>query len=86
MAFMLGFLVFIDSFQFMNSSRDKLVCNLPDEKLKYTKERFKNHFQLMKQKGVYPCDFMDSFEKFNKNELPTKRDFYSILNDENISD
>ena len=29
---------------------------------------------------------MDSFEKFTKTELPTKEEFYSILNDEQISD
>ena len=35
MAFMLGYnLVFIDSFQFMSSSLDQLVNNLPKEKLK----------------------------------------------------
>ena len=26
----------------------------------------------MSKKGVYPYDFMDSFEKFNQTELPTK--------------
>ena len=40
----------------------------------------------MTRKGVYPYDFMDSFEKFNQKELPTKEDFYSILNDQHISD
>lgn len=29
---------------------------------------------------------MDSFEKFNETKLPTKDEFYSILNDEHISD
>ena len=29
---------------------------------------------------------MDSFEKFNETELPKKEEFYSILNNENISD
>ena len=80
-------LTFIDSFQFMSSSLDKLVNNLPDEALKHTKEAFKNEqFQLMKQKGVYPYDFIDSFQKFDKTELPNKKDFYSILNDEHITD
>ena len=40
---------------------------------------------LMAQKGVYPYDFMDSFKKF-KQQLPSKEDFYSILNDKHISD
>ena len=29
---------------------------------------------------------MDSFEKFDKTELPAKEEFYNILNDEHISD
>ena len=40
----------------------------------------------MSQKDVYPYDFMDSFEKFNQAELPTKDQFYSILNDQDITD
>ena len=88
MAFMLGnHLVFLDSFQFMSSSLDNLVKNLPDEAFKYTKQEFKKEqFNLMKQKGVYPYDHMDSFQKFEKTELPTKEQFYSILNNESISD
>ena len=87
MAFMLGnHLTFLDSFQFMSSSLDKLVSNLPRESLKYTSQMFKsNKLDLMARKGVYPYDYMDSFDKFNC-QLPTKEDFYSILNDEHISD
>ena len=88
MAFMLGnHLTFIDSFQFMSSSLDKLVSNLPTEALKYTNKKFKGKkFELMTRKGVYPYDYMDSFEKFNKTELPTKEEFYSILNNEHITE
>ncbi|XP_068675341.1 uncharacterized protein [Montipora foliosa] len=87
MAFMLGNqLTFIDSFQFMSSSLDKLVSNLPKEALIYTSQKFKGgKLGLMSQKGVYPYDFMDSFGKFNE-KLPPKEEFYSILNDEQISD
>ena len=87
MAFMLGnHLTFLDSFQFMSSSLEKLVSNLPKELLKYTSQTFKNEkLDLMSKKGVYPYDFMDSFEKFNE-KLPPKEEFYSILNDEHVTD
>ena len=87
MAFMLGnHLTFIDSFQFMSSSLEKLVSNLPKESLKYTSKKFKGEkLNLMAQKGVYPYDYMDSFDKFDE-KLPTKEDFYSILNNQHISD
>ena len=40
----------------------------------------------MKQKGGYLYDYMDSFNRFSEKKLPNKDDFYSILNDEHISD
>ena len=87
MTFMLGnHLSFIDSFQFMSSSLDKLVSNLAKEDLKYTSEEFtgKKH-SLMSQKGVYPYDYMDCFKKFDQTELPTKEQFYSVLNDQHLT-
>ena len=88
MAFMLGnHLVFLDSFQFMSSSLDNLVKNLPDEAFNYTKHEFKKEqFNLMKQKGIYPYDHMDCFDRFNETKLPVQQDFYSILNNEHTSD
>ena len=88
MAFMLGnHLTFIDSFQFMSSSLHRLVGNLPKDDLINTSQVFKGkRLSLMSQKGVYSHDFMDSFEKFNQTELPTKDHFYSILNDQHITD
>ena len=88
MSFMLGdHLTFIDSFQFMSSRLDKLVSNLPNEAFKYTSEEefVGKKFDPMSQKGVYPYDFMDCFEKFNRRKLPTKEKFYSILNDQHIT-
>ena len=71
----------------MSSSLDKLVSNFPKESLKYTSQKFKGtKFDLMFRKGIYPCDFMNNFEKCDKTELPSKEQFYSILNDEHISD
>ena len=87
MAFMLGNnLVFLDSFQFMSSGLEKLVSNLPIKSSKYTSQKFKGKkLDLIVRKGVYPYDYMDSFDKFNET-LPTIEEFYSVLNNEHISD
>ena len=59
-------------------------CNL---KLRIKPEDIEGkELNLMSQKGVYPYDHMDSFEKFNQTELPTKDQFYSVLNDQHITD
>ena len=81
-------IVFLDSFQFMSSSLDKLSKNLPEDKFIYTSEYFPDSekLKLMKRKGVYPYDYMDSFSKFSDKKLPRREDFYSLLNDEEISD
>ena len=86
MAFMLGNnLTFIDSFQFMSSSLDKLVSNMRKEDLKYTSTAFYGYkLDLMSKKGIYPYDFMDSMEKFENKELPKIEDF--ALNEEHISE
>ena len=33
----------------------------------------------MKQKGVYPYDYMDSVERFNDQQLPSKDEFIVFL-------
>ena len=89
MAFYIGkHLAFIDSFQFMGSSLEKLAGNLSEERFIYTRKYFADElqFNLMKEKGVYPYDYMDSFSKFDDTELPHRKHFYSLSNDENISD
>ena len=45
-----------------------------------------NKFVLLIRKGVYPYEYMDSWERFNETSLPSKEDFYSNLNMENIDD
>ena len=37
-------------------------------------------------KGVYPCEYMDSWKKLDETALSPKQDFYSYLNLEDISD
>ena len=89
LAFYIGkHLSFIDSFAFMSSSLDKLSSNLEDKDFIYTKDYFTDpvQFGLVKRKGVYPYDYMDSFSKFNDTELLQREEFYSLLTNENISE
>ena len=55
-------LVFIDSMQFINSSLDSLVKNCSDNDFKYFLQDEK--LKLVKQKGVYPYEYMACFKKF----------------------
>ena len=45
-----------------------------------------NKFVLLLRKGVYPCEYMNSWEKLDENTLPPKKDFYSNSNLKDISD
>ena len=45
-----------------------------------------NKFVLLLRKGVYPYEYMDSWERFSETSLPSQEDFYSNLNTEDISD
>ena len=45
-----------------------------------------NKFILLLRKGVYPYEYMDSWERFDETLLPDKEAFYSSLNMEDITD
>ena len=45
-----------------------------------------NKFILLLRKGVYPCEYIDTWEGFHKKLLPNKEEFYSGLNMEGITD
>ena len=46
---------------------------------------FKN-LELLKQNGVYPYEYIDSFERFSEKELPDKECFYSSVKDGTTGD
>ena len=52
---------------------------------KFCKDDLKK-FVILLRKGVFPYEYMDSWEKFNETSLPDKKDFYSKLPLEDISD
>ena len=73
--------------QFMNSSLDKLVKNSSDKDFKYLIAEFvSKNLELLKQKGPYPYEFMNSFKRFNEEKLPTIKYFYSSIKDGKIGD
>ena len=45
-----------------------------------------NKFILLLRKGVYPYEYMDSWQIFDETSLPDKEAFYSNLNMEDITD
>ena len=70
-------LVFIGTMQSMNFSLDSLVKILMDGDFKYLSEEFTGKFlELVKEKGVYPYEYMGSFKKFSENKLPDKCGFF----------
>ena len=89
MAFIVNrWLVFVDSMQFMNSSLDALVGNLGSGDFKCLRGVFGDdeQFKLVKRKGVYPYEWVDSFKKFDWSCLPSKECFFSSLKGKGISD
>ena len=45
-----------------------------------------NKLKLLLKKGIYPYEYMDSFERFSETQLPEKEKFYSSLSGEGITD
>ena len=61
----------------MNCSFDKIVENFSDGDFKYLTEEFGfNDLELLKEKGVYTYEYMNSFERFNEEKLPDRKCFY----------
>ena len=79
-------LEFKDSAQFLLASLDKLVRSNKKETFKHTqKGQTNDEFELLIRKGVYPYEYMDSWERFDEAELPPIEKFYSSLSASSIS-
>ena len=78
------YLRFIDSCKFLNSSLQKLVDNLPAEKMSFLNKYFANETEeqrcLIRQKGFYPYSYMTRREKFAEKELPPLQNWSDVLN------
>ena len=77
---------FIDSYKFLQTSLANLVGNLQADDFHNTKAIFKENEELLTRKGVYPYDYVSSIERLSETQLPPKSEFYSKLNDEDITD
>ena len=79
---------FIDSFKFMSSSLDSLTKNLVrgGKKLFGFEDYSELQYDLLTRKGVYPYEYVNSWDQFNKTQLPPIDVFYSNLNMSSISE
>ena len=66
----------------MPGSLDKLSKNLSDDQCKTLRRFYQKDdiFKLTRRKAVYPYEYIDSWEKFDETELPSKELFYSKFN------
>ena len=73
--------------QFMNSSLDKLVKNLSDKDFKYLVKKFgSKHLKILKQKGAYPYEYINSSKRFNEDKICARKYFYSSTKDKKNSE
>ena len=87
LSFSVGNVRFLDSMQFMPQSLDSLVSTLHADEFKHVRKAYPldEEFDLVSKKGVYPYDFMDSFQKFEVDHLPSRDEFFSKLYDAPIT-
>ena len=87
-SFSLGQLRFIDSAKFLLASLDKLFAANPPGAFQITAQHEPNRKrrELLMRKGVYPYEYMDTWDRFTEPKLPPKEAFYSKLSDAHISD
>ena len=79
---------FIDSIKFMSSSLDSLVNNLAKGGHQFFGFESYNGRQceLLIRKGIYPYEYMDSWDRFKETSLPSIKCFYTNLNMSEVSD
>ena len=58
-----------------------------DNDFKHLSQEFRGKFwKLVKRKGVYPYEYMDSFKKFSDEKLPDRCKFFSSLKYDCVSE
>jgi len=87
---------FVDSLMHLSASLSKLVENLNplDSPRKEFQKTFsplikvfgKSKAKALSRKGVYPYEYMTSFQKFNETEFPDKKCFYNSLTSSEVDE
>ena len=79
---------FLDSYRFMPNSLDNISKSLKQEDMHTLQKFFENDvdFSLVKQKGIYPYEYIDSLEKMQDVKLPSIDKFYSTLRQTGITE
>ena len=79
---------FIDSFKFMPSSLGSLTNNLVrgGRKLIGFEDYNKSQYDLLTRKGIYPYEYILSWDIFEETQLPPIEVFYSNLDMSNVSE
>ena len=63
------------------------MINLADKDFKYLVKEFgSENLKILKQKGAYPYEYMNSFKRFNEDQLRARKYFYSSTKDKKISE
>ena len=72
----------------INYEKKEMTPLTNEEKESYENQKvcYINEFALLLGKGVYPYEYMDSWERFKEESLTDKESFYSELNNEHITD
>lgn len=75
-------------FRFMQYSLEKLVSYMEPTNFKRLSMNYMNeyHKNLLMRKGVFPYDYLSSWERLQETSLPTKDKFFSKLKNVGITD
>ena len=79
----------LDSFRFMHSSLDALVKNLPANEFIHLENYFsdwsKSSVDMLKQKGHFPYNYIESFSKLGEARLPPREKWTNSLQQYDVS-
>jgi hypothetical protein len=74
---------FLDSYRFLLKSLSDIAKSM--NKFPILEKEFDGNISLLKQKGFYPYEYVDSIEKLKEEKLPDIENFYSTLTQKTIT-